>query len=139
MMVTSSPVHFFFFFFLPGLLSWDLSSCHVDLEKELKVVTEAAPPGEELKAGDKHGCLLLINFGRGAEPPEYTSNDVQRSSSTRSQGFKDLDLGNSRWWVAIEATYCPSRPSQLTQEKLPKHGKTMDENRCTVPSVWSQF
>ena len=42
----------FFFFFLPGLLSWDASSCHVDLEKELKVVTEAAPPGEELRAGD---------------------------------------------------------------------------------------
>ena len=49
---------------LPGLLSWDLSSCHVDLEKELKVVTEAAPPGEELRAGDKHVCLLLMNFGR---------------------------------------------------------------------------
>ena len=41
-----------------GLLSWDVSSCHVDLERELKVVTEAAPPGEELRAGDKHGCCF---------------------------------------------------------------------------------
>ena len=60
---------------LAGLLSWDVSSCHVDLERELKVVTEAAPPGEELRAGDKHGCWRQMNFGRGTESPEYTSSE----------------------------------------------------------------
>ena len=57
-----------------------MSSCHVDLEKELKVVTEAAPPGEELRAGDKHGLLLLMNLGRIVESPEYISR--QRETST---------------------------------------------------------
>ena len=47
----------------------------MDLERELKVVTEAAPPGEELRAGDKHGCWLQMNFGRGTESPEYTSSE----------------------------------------------------------------
>ena len=69
------PCPILFALSLAGLLSWDVSSCHVDLERELKVVTEAAPPGEELRAGDKHGCWLQMNFGRGTESPEYTSSE----------------------------------------------------------------
>lgn len=34
-----------------GLLSWDLSDCMVDLEKELAIITEQAPEGEEARYG----------------------------------------------------------------------------------------
>ena len=47
----------------------------------------------------------------------FFGGKVQRYSSTLSQGFKDEDSGNSPgWWATTVATYCPSRPSQLTQE-----------------------
>ena len=34
-------------------LLWDASSCHVEVEKELEVVTEATPPSGELKADER--------------------------------------------------------------------------------------
>ncbi len=34
-----------------GLLSWDVSSSHVDLSQELSNITQCAPPGEETKGG----------------------------------------------------------------------------------------
>jgi len=40
-----------------GLLSWDVSSCHVDLAKELDIITSVAPPGEECRGGER-----LIQF-----------------------------------------------------------------------------
>ena len=37
-----------------GLMSWDDSSCHVDLAKELDIITECSPPGEEQRGGIYH-------------------------------------------------------------------------------------
>ena len=36
---------------IAGLLSWDVASCHVDLGKELDIITSVAPPGEECRGG----------------------------------------------------------------------------------------
>nr|XP_018905102.1 PREDICTED: microtubule-associated protein futsch-like [Bemisia tabaci]XP_018905111.1 PREDICTED: microtubule-associated protein futsch-like [Bemisia tabaci] len=36
-----------------GFLSWDVESCHVDLEKELSILTSEAPEGEEAKNGER--------------------------------------------------------------------------------------
>ena len=36
---------------LSGLMSWDDSSCHVDLAKELDIITQCSPPGEEQRGG----------------------------------------------------------------------------------------
>ena len=51
-------VYFFAFFResdvisrIAGLLSWDVASCHVDLGKELDIITSVAPPGEECRGG----------------------------------------------------------------------------------------
>ena len=56
---------------------------------------------------------------------------LQRFSSSHSQGFKDEDFGNSPgWWAATFATYFPSRPLQLAQKKMTKHGISTYENRC---------
>ena len=35
-----------------GLLSWDETSCHVDLASELDTITNACPPGEESRGGN---------------------------------------------------------------------------------------
>ena len=37
----------------PGLLSWDVTSCHVDLAKELDTLTSVSPPGEESRGGNR--------------------------------------------------------------------------------------
>ena len=40
-------------------------------------------------------------------------------------------MGNSLgWWATTVATYCPSRPSQLAQKNMTKHGERVDEKRC---------
>ena len=42
-----------------------------------------------------------------------------------------MNLGNSLgWWAANVATYCPSRPSQLTEKNITKYVEQVDENRC---------
>lgn len=38
-------------FCVPGFLSWDKDSCHVDLEKELLALVAQAPEGEEARNG----------------------------------------------------------------------------------------
>lgn len=40
-----------FVLYFTGLLSWDVTSCHVDLGKELEIITSVAPPGEECRGG----------------------------------------------------------------------------------------
>ena len=40
-----------YFDFISGLLSWDETSCHVDLAAELDTITNASPPGEESRGG----------------------------------------------------------------------------------------
>ena len=39
------------YFSFSGLLSWDETSCHVDLGRELEIITSVAPPGEECRGG----------------------------------------------------------------------------------------
>ena len=42
---------------------------------------------------------------------------------------------STSWWAASTVTtYCPSRPLQLTQENITKHGERVDENRCIIYS-----
>jgi hypothetical protein len=41
----------YYYFLIPGFLSWDLTECHVDLEKELQAFLAAAPEGEEARHG----------------------------------------------------------------------------------------
>ena len=60
-------VYFFAFFResdvisrIAGLLSWDVASCHVDLGKELDIITSVAPPGEECRGGTYFFLYLLI-------------------------------------------------------------------------------
>ena len=61
---------------------------------------------------------------------------LQRFSSSHSQGFKHEDFGNSPgWWATTFATYCPSRPWQLTLKKITKHVERVDENRCTFSAL----
>lgn len=38
-------------FYIAGLLSWNVSECLVDLEKELSVITEQGLEGEEARYG----------------------------------------------------------------------------------------
>ena len=46
---------------------------------------------------------------------------LQRYSSSLSQGFQDVDLGNSPGlWATSVASYCPSRPSQLLATPVTK-------------------
>merc|ERR1711936_1185377 len=40
-----------------GLLTWDVGACHVDIEAELNVIADCAPPGEEARGGER-----LIQF-----------------------------------------------------------------------------
>ena len=46
---------------------------------------------------------------------------LHSGASYLSQGFEDNVLGSSPGWLAdTEATYCPSRPSQLTWKNITK-------------------
>ena len=44
---------FMLYLLYAGLLSWDVTSCHVDLAKELDTITSASPPGEESRGGNE--------------------------------------------------------------------------------------
>ena len=45
-----------------------------------------------------------------------SSNPVHCWASRHSLGFEDDDLGSSpSWWAATVATYCPSRPGELSK------------------------
>lgn len=37
-----------------GLNTWNINDNHVDIESELKVITDCAPPGEEARGGKKY-------------------------------------------------------------------------------------
>ena len=45
-----------------GLLSWDVTSCHVDLASELDTITNASPPGEESRGGNAQIYSLFFIF-----------------------------------------------------------------------------
>ena len=50
--VLISVFQFEYFYSVSGLLSWDETSCHVDLAAELDTITNASPPGEESRGGN---------------------------------------------------------------------------------------
>ena len=45
-------------FVLSGLNTWNINDNHVDLESELAVIADCAPPGEEARGGERHGPAL---------------------------------------------------------------------------------
>ena len=52
------------------------------------------------------------------------------------QGFEDDVLGNSPGWLAdTAASYCPGRPSQLTQDNVTKHCDRVEKTLCLVKLV----
>lgn len=63
-------LNFFSFFFATGLLSWNSTDCHVNLEEELSTITALALDGEEGKNGkDYHEnpccvCMSMRHFQR---------------------------------------------------------------------------
>ena len=50
-------------FLLSGLNTWNINDNHVDIESELAVIADCAPPGEEARGGERHG--LAQGGGRG--------------------------------------------------------------------------
>ncbi|KAF2902506.1 hypothetical protein ILUMI_03680 [Ignelater luminosus] len=80
-----------------GLLSWDVSDCHVDLEKELAIITEQAPEGEDARYGER-----LIQF---ASENLVTEILIHPAISTLSQCMKNLLSSFTRHRHIIHAGY----------------------------------
>ena len=47
-------------FVLSGLNTWNLNDNHVDIESELAVIADCAPPGEEARGGERSAPALEI-------------------------------------------------------------------------------
>ena len=56
-------------FLLSGLNTWNINDNHVDLESELAVIADCAPPGEEARGGERHGPALGEGRGCVSEHP----------------------------------------------------------------------
>ena len=56
-------------FLLSGLNTWNINDNHVDLESELAVIADCAPPGEEARGGERHGPALSGGRGCVSEHP----------------------------------------------------------------------
>ena len=54
------PLINYYFVSIVGLLSWDETSCHVDLASELDTITNACPPGEESRGGNIQENILIF-------------------------------------------------------------------------------
>ncbi|KAK4881314.1 hypothetical protein RN001_004633 [Aquatica leii] len=80
-----------------GLLSWDANDCHVDLEKELAIITEQAPEGEDARYGER-----LIQF---ASENLVTEVLIHPAISTLSQCMKNLLSSFTRHRHIIHAGY----------------------------------
>ncbi|KAK5649408.1 hypothetical protein RI129_000437 [Pyrocoelia pectoralis] len=80
-----------------GLLSWDSNSCHVDLEKELAIISEQAPEGEDARYGER-----LIQF---ASENLVTEVLIHPAISTLSQCMKNLLSSFTRHRHIIHAGY----------------------------------
>lgn len=52
-------IKFLLFLLLTGLLSWNLTDCHVNLEEELSTITALALDGEEGKNGKDYRKSML--------------------------------------------------------------------------------
>ncbi|KAF5306743.1 hypothetical protein FQA39_LY01501 [Lamprigera yunnana] len=79
------------------LLSWDANHCHVDLEKELAIITEQAPEGEDARYGER-----LIQF---ASENLVTEVLIHPAISTLSQCMKNLLSSFTRHRHIIHAGY----------------------------------
>lgn len=56
-------MHLWINVFFPGLLSWNVLDCHVDLEEELNSLTNHAPEGEAARHGNCYSaffCWLIF-------------------------------------------------------------------------------
>lgn len=51
-LITLRSIRLLLIFFLAGLLSWNVLDCHVDLEEELRTLTQHAPDGEVARHGE---------------------------------------------------------------------------------------
>ena len=59
----------------------------------------------------------------------HSARYLHHCSSTHLWYFVACFLGNSPGWLADTVdTYCPIRPSQLTQKNITKHGERVDEH-----------
>ena len=47
-------------FVLSGLNTWNINDNHVDIESELAVIADCAPPGEEARGGERSAPELEI-------------------------------------------------------------------------------
>ena len=47
-------------FVLSGLNTWNINDNHVDIESELAVIADCAPPGEEARGGERSTPALEI-------------------------------------------------------------------------------
>ncbi|KAF5300794.1 hypothetical protein FQR65_LT09097 [Abscondita terminalis] len=80
-----------------SLLSWDANDCHVNLEKELAIITEQAPEGEDARYGER-----LIQF---ASENLVTEVLIHPAISTLSQCMKNLLSSFTRHRHIIHAGY----------------------------------
>lgn len=56
-------------FLLSGLNTWNINDNHVDLESELAVIADCAPPGEEARGGERRGPAQAGGRGCVSEHP----------------------------------------------------------------------
>ena len=45
---------------LSGLNTWNINDNHVDIESELAVIADCAPPGEEARGGERYAPAFVI-------------------------------------------------------------------------------
>lgn len=106
-----------------GLVSWDLGSCHVDLNKELDIINECSPPGEELKGGER-----LIQFATDnlvievlIHPQLYTLQQCMRNMLGSFTKHRHIIHGGytfagSGSWVLQDGAYTYSEFARTFEE-----------------------
>ncbi len=111
-MATFHSPNIYFFLYFPGLSSWDVAACHVDLDRELDLLQESAPPGEELKPGER-----LIQFASESlvvevlvNPQLYTLQQCMRNMLSSFTKHRHLVHGGYTFagtgaWVLNDGAY----------------------------------
>ena len=84
----------------------------------------STPCARAASANSCEAAKVLLTKFQNCERNRTHSNiqTIYRASHVLGDlGWVDLDLGSSPgWWAATVATYCPSRPSQLTWKNITK-------------------
>ncbi|KAF6210566.1 hypothetical protein GE061_013672 [Apolygus lucorum] len=97
-----------------GLLTWDKTDCHVDLEKELQTITAQAPEGEEAKNGER-----LIQF---ASENLVTEVLIHPQLNTLVQCMRNLLSSFTRHRHIIHAGYtCAGNGAWMLQRRRANH------------------